>query len=44
MKDIKTDIINATKQIGDLVDWLVSPNAPPFQYSPTMYIDLEPLP
>ena len=38
MKDIKTDIINTTKQIGDLVDWLV---APPFQYSPTMYIDLE---
>ena len=38
MKDIKTDIINTTKQIGDLVDWLV---APPIQYSPTMYIDLE---
>ena len=38
MKDIKTEIINTTKQISDLVDWLV---APPFQYSPTMYIDLE---
>ena len=41
MKDIKIDIINTTKQIGDLVDWLVSPHTPPFQFSPTMYIDLE---
>ena len=41
MKDIKTDIINTTKEIGDLVDWLVLRHAPPVPYSPTMYIDLE---
>ena len=41
MKDIKTEIINTTKQIGDLVDWLVFRHAPPVPYSPTMYIDLE---
>lgn len=41
MKDIKTEIINTTKQIGDLVDWLVIRHAPPVPYSPTMYLDLE---
>ena len=41
MKEIKTEVINTTKQIGDLVDWLVLRHAPPVPYSPTMYIDLE---
>tara|TARA_R110002003_G_scaffold2519_1_gene24405 strand:- start:2921 stop:3091 length:171 start_codon:yes stop_codon:yes gene_type:complete len=41
MKDIDTGIINATEQIGDLVDWLNFRHAPPVPYSPTMYIDLE---
>ena len=41
MKDIKTEIINTTKQIGNLVDRLVSPHAPPVPSSPTLYIDLE---
>ncbi|KAK3173815.1 hypothetical protein OEA41_007147 [Lepraria neglecta] len=41
MRDIKTEIINTTKQIGDLVDWLVFRYAPPVPYSLTMYIDLE---
>ena len=41
MKDIKTDTINTTKQIGDLVDRLVFYHAPPTPTSPTMYIDLE---
>jgi exonuclease 3'-5' domain-containing protein 1 len=42
MKDIKTEIINTTKQIGDLVDWLMRHgNSSPKLYEPTMYIDLE---
>ena len=41
MKDIKTDIIDTTKQIGHLVDRLVFYHAPPVPTSPTMYIDLE---
>jgi exonuclease 3'-5' domain-containing protein 1 len=41
MKDIKTEIIDTTEQIGDLVDWLILRHAPPVPYSPTMYIDLE---
>ena len=41
MKSISIEIINTTKQIGHLVDWLVSRHAPPGPYSPTMYIDLE---
>jgi exonuclease 3'-5' domain-containing protein 1 len=41
MKDIKTEIINTTKQIGDLVDWLILRYEPPVPLSPTMYIDLE---
>ena len=41
MKDIQTEIINTTEQIGDLVDWLVFCHAPPVPYSPTIYIDLE---
>jgi len=41
MKDTKTEIVNTTKQIGDLVDWLILRHAPPVPYSPTMYIDLE---
>ena len=41
MKDIKIDIINTTKEIGDLVDWLILRHAPPVPSSPTMYIDLE---
>ena len=41
MGDIKTEIINTTKQIGDLVDWLILRHGPPEPYEPTMYIDLE---
>jgi exonuclease 3'-5' domain-containing protein 1 len=41
MKDIKTEIINTTKQIGDLVDWLILRHSPLEAYEPTMYIDLE---
>lgn len=41
MMGIKTEIINTTKQIGDLVDWLILRHAPPEPYKPTMYIDLE---
>ena len=41
MKDIKTDIINTTKQIGILVDRLVFNHAPPVPISPAMYVDLE---
>ncbi|KAH7025240.1 uncharacterized protein B0I36DRAFT_424735 [Microdochium trichocladiopsis] len=36
MKEIKTEIINTPKQIGDLVDWLVLRHAPPEPYEPTM--------
>ena len=41
MKELKTEVINTTKQISDLLNWLVSRHAPPVPYSPTMYIDLE---
>ncbi|PQE09318.1 3 -5 exonuclease protein [Rutstroemia sp. NJR-2017a BVV2] len=41
MKNIKTEIIDTTKQIGDLVDWLILRHASPETYKPTMYIDLE---
>lgn len=41
MKDIKTEIVNTTKQIGDLADWLVLRHAPSVPHSPNMYIDLE---
>jgi exonuclease 3'-5' domain-containing protein 1 len=41
MREIKTEIINTTKQIGDLVDWLILRHAPPEPFEPTMYIDLE---
>jgi exonuclease 3'-5' domain-containing protein 1 len=41
MRNLKTEIINTTKQIGDLVDWLVLRHASPELYEPTMYIDLE---
>ena len=41
MEDIKTDIINTTEEIGELVDWLVLRHVPPIPSSPTMYIDLE---
>jgi exonuclease 3'-5' domain-containing protein 1 len=41
MRRIETEIINTTKQIGDLVDWLILRHAPPEPYKPTMYIDLE---
>ncbi|KAI1747193.1 ribonuclease H-like domain-containing protein [Xylaria castorea] len=41
MKDIKTEIINTTKQIGDLVDWLTLRHASPEPDKPTIYIDLE---
>jgi exonuclease 3'-5' domain-containing protein 1 len=41
MKDVKTEIINTTEQIGDLVDWLNLRHAPPVPYSPTMCMDLE---
>ncbi|KAH8588252.1 ribonuclease H-like domain-containing protein [Bisporella sp. PMI_857] len=41
MRDITIEIINTTKQIGDLVDWLILRHASPELYKPTMYIDLE---
>jgi exonuclease 3'-5' domain-containing protein 1 len=41
MRDIKTEIINTMKQVGDLVDWLTLRHSPPEPYEPTMYIDLE---
>lgn len=41
MRDIKTEIINTTKQVSDLVDWLILRHSPPEPYEPTMYIDLE---
>lgn len=41
MGEIKTEIINTTKQIGDLVDWLILRHARQEPYAPTMYIDLE---
>jgi exonuclease 3'-5' domain-containing protein 1 len=41
MKNIKTEIIDTTKQIGDLVDWLILRHGSPETYEPTMYIDLE---
>jgi exonuclease 3'-5' domain-containing protein 1 len=41
MRDIKTEIINITKQVGDLVDWLILRHAPPEPYEPIIYIDLE---
>ncbi|KAK4900035.1 hypothetical protein LTR27_002798 [Elasticomyces elasticus] len=34
-------LVNTTKQIGDLVDWLVVRHTPPTPSTPTMYIDLE---
>ncbi len=34
-------VLNATKQVGALVDWLISRDADPELYAPTMYIDLE---
>jgi len=39
--NVKTEIISTTKQIGDLVDWLILRHAPPKPFKPTMYIDLE---
>ena len=41
MGEIKPEIINTAKQIGDLVDWLILRHAPPKPHAPTMYIDLE---
>lgn len=41
MREIKTEIINTTKQIGDLVDWPILCHALPEPFEPTMYIDLE---
>jgi exonuclease 3'-5' domain-containing protein 1 len=41
MRDIKTEIINTRKQVGDLVDWLILRHTPPEPYEPTIYIDLE---
>ncbi|KAI6779326.1 uncharacterized protein J7T54_000424 [Emericellopsis cladophorae] len=41
MGEIKTEIINAAKQIGDLVDSLILRHAPAKPLEPTMYIDLE---
>jgi len=38
---IETEVINTSKKIGSLVDWLVFRHTPPVPYSPTMYIDLE---
>ena len=40
MRDIKTEVIT-TKQVGDLVDWLILRHAPPEPYEPIIYIDLE---
>jgi exonuclease 3'-5' domain-containing protein 1 len=43
MKGFVTDVIDTTKEIGDLVDWLVSHHASSdrYQIEPTMYIDPE---
>ncbi|OBT68818.1 hypothetical protein VE03_02086 [Pseudogymnoascus sp. 23342-1-I1] len=41
MKEIKTEIINTTREIADLVDWLIFRHASPELLKPTMYIDLE---
>lgn len=41
MKELKTKVINTTKQIGDLVDWLFLRHSGNEFYEPTMYIDLE---
>lgn len=38
---LETQVVNTTKQIADVVDWLVSLHPPPFSGSPIMYIDLE---
>lgn len=41
MNDIKTEIVDNTEQVSELVDWLLnclSPSAPSF---PIMYVDLE---
>jgi hypothetical protein len=41
MRDIKTGIINTTKQIGNLVDWLILHRSLPGPYEPIIYMDLE---
>jgi exonuclease 3'-5' domain-containing protein 1 len=41
LQECKTEIINTTAQIADLVDWLVLRHAPPRPHKPTMYLDLE---
>jgi exonuclease 3'-5' domain-containing protein 1 len=41
MRHIKIKIINTTKQIGDLIDWLILRHASLEPYELTMYIDLE---
>ena len=41
IRDIKTEINNTTKQVGELVDWLILRHSPLEPYEPTMYIDLE---
>ncbi|KAG9254482.1 ribonuclease H-like domain-containing protein [Emericellopsis atlantica] len=41
MGEFKTEIINTTKQIGDLVDLLILLHVPPKPHESTMYIDLE---
>ena len=41
MKNLQIEIVTTTKQISDLVDWLVLHHASRSQSSPTMYLDLE---
>lgn len=42
MKDIKTEICDTTKGIGDLVDWLILRHSSlPEGHEPIIYIDLE---
>ncbi|KAK5683856.1 hypothetical protein LTS10_003719 [Elasticomyces elasticus] len=37
----KMAVVNTTKEIANLADWLVSRHTPPVPSTPTMYIDLE---
>jgi exonuclease 3'-5' domain-containing protein 1 len=41
MRNVKSEIINTTGQIGDLVDWLMFRHERSTPYKPTIYIDLE---
>lgn len=41
MTNIKSEIVNTTGQISDLVDWLIFHHASQVLYKPSIYIDLE---